>query len=353
MGIPTLYRYIMREIMARFLAIIIILLSIILSFRLSRLLSAAVNGDVALDTVWQLIGLKSVYILAIIIPIAFVLSTVMTISRLYRQHEMSAVFAGGIGRAHIHHIVLLLAIFIAALLLILNLQILPEVYRKHSALRNQAHQQAGFALLTENNFQRLDDGVTIHTGEQKDGKYNNFFIEQRETGKNPQSSVIFAEKGSIIKKADEQYLILEDGIRASWRKADSIESTNYTEFKQAELHIPSPPASSSNRVRNIPTAELKKTKEHLAEWQNRLNPVIALLIFSLSLPMVAHSTPRREKQYKFLPAFLIFIAYISILEAVVKNVSKGSIAILPGSFAVHFCILFAIFLWWLKARKQL
>ena len=93
---PILYRYLIRETLAVFLATNLILLAILLSFRLSTLLAAAAAGNMALSAVWMLIGLQAVRFLVILMPLAFVLAAVMTLGRLYRDHEISAALACGI-----------------------------------------------------------------------------------------------------------------------------------------------------------------------------------------------------------------------------------------------------------------
>lgn len=292
MGLPILYRYIMREIGALFIGIIIILLAIILSFRLARLLSAAVAGDMSLSAVWQLIGLQAINMLIILIPVSFILAAVMTLTRLYSEQEMSAIFASGIGRAHIHKVVFLIATPIAILLLYLTLMVMPEVYRQSVNIKEQARQQASFALLNANSFRRLDDGTSIHTGAQSDGKYKDFFIVQKNANENV---VIFSDYGRIETQDKDQFLHLEKGIRVAWQNLSSAQDANYTQFDKAELYLPSNETQVSEPLYALPTAQLSTTqREHLAEWQTRLNPAIAMLIFLfLSAAVVSHRAAQR------------------------------------------------------------
>lgn len=350
MRLPTLYRYIMREIGALFFAIIIILLAIILSFRLSRLLSAAVSGDMTLAAVWQLIGLQAVNMLIILIPVALILAAVMTLSRLYSEQEMSAIFASGISRAHIHRIILFITLPVCLIVLYLTLMVMPDVYRQISLIRNQAQQQASFALLTANSFRRLDNGISIHTGDFSAGQYQDFFIAQHQAGEN---SVIFANQGRIDSREAAQFLVLTEGVRIAWQDNHAPQAASYTQFGGAELHLPQNEARASESLRNLATAELGfDSREHLAEWQTRLNPAIAVLIFSFCIPMLAHTGPRKGRQQRLLPTFLLFAIYSGALENVVKLVQKGSIQPLLG-ISVHGVALFFIICWWLKARKSL
>ncbi|SUO95988.1 LPS export ABC transporter permease LptF [Suttonella ornithocola] len=348
MGLPILYRYIIREISAYFFAIIFILLTIILSFRLSRLLSTAVAGDISLTAVWKLIGLQAINMLIILMPIALILSIMMTLSRLYRDYEMSALFAGGIGRNHLQKIILFLSVPIAIILLTLTLFLLPEIQTKSTLLRTQAKQQASFALFIPNSFRRMDDGTVIHTGNIENNIYQHFFIAQHQK---EQYSVIFAKTGQIDEYQKENYLYLNHGVRASWDKNKDPKQSDYTQFASAELHLPSSEETKiDERVRNLSTDKLNNSAEHQAELQSRLNPALAMIIFALCLPMLAHRTPRSQKSQRLLPAFLLFALYINLLDIVVKSIAKGSLAIFPGSFIVHGMVLIAIVFWWIKTR---
>lgn len=350
MLLPTLYRYILRETAQLFIAILSILLAIILSFRLSGLLSSAVAGKMHLSAVWQIIGLQAVNMLITIMPMALILAAVMTLDRLYREQEAAALFAAGIGRSHFRRIILLFSIPAGSVLLLLTLYVLPDVYAQTSALRTQAKQQAGFALLTPNSFRRLDDGTVIHTGNADGGKYQNFFIAQNGKGRH---SAIFADTGGIRQEGREQYLDLSSGSRVAWTAPDAPQNASYTQFRAAEIHLPAADNSASLRDRELPLSSLTSSPAHLAELQSRLNPPLAMILFSLCLPLLAHRGPRKSRQYTILPAFILFALYINSLEIAVKAVAKNKLPPWPGSFFIHAAALIIIALWWAYSRKKI
>lgn len=356
MFIPIFYRYVIRETVALFLAINLILMAIILSFRLSALLSNAVSGDMHLSAVWKLIGLQSINILTILMPVALILAGIMTLTRLYRDQEISALFAAGIGRSHLHHMILSLAIPVAIVLLILTLYIQPTIYARSSELRDQARQQAGFALLTANSFRRLDDGTVIHTGSASGKTYMNFFVAQ-DLPANEQTpasrTVVFAQTGLVQQQKNNQILILNQGHRLSWDDSHQPQNATYSQFEQAEIYLPSAENSPSTRSRAIPTSALTNSSEHLAELQKRINPAIAMLIFCLCLPLLAHSKPRKIGRSKLLPAFLIFALYSNTLDLATKAIAKDKLSVWPGSLTIHLIALILIFLWWTKMRKAI
>lgn len=341
---PIFYRYLLRETGGVFLATCTILLAIIISFRLSSLLGRAATGNLELSAVWQLIGLQSVDFLVTIAPLAFVLAAVMTLGRLYNDHEISALYAGGIGRGHICRAFLYLAAPIAALLLFITLYFLPGIYSQQEIIRNKAQQQAGMLLFAANTFRQLDHGAVVYTENYAQGRLEGFFLAQEDANGH---SALFAERGELA-SGESRALHLEAGQRVAWQDG---EPPTYARFQSASLQLPDNTLNASDRLRNIPTHVLTDSADHLGEWQTRLNPALALLVFSLALPFFSRHKPRQGRFQNILPAFLIFALYINLLEFSVVAVKKGRIPPLPGSVWVHLGALALIALLWLKPQR--
>ena len=90
-------RYLIREIGLTFLATVLVLLALVLSHRLAGYLSKAASGLLARDAIFVLLGLQSLYFLIVLIPLAFLLSVMLTLGRLYHDHEMMVLTACGYG----------------------------------------------------------------------------------------------------------------------------------------------------------------------------------------------------------------------------------------------------------------
>ena len=349
---PILYRYLIRETLAVFLATNLILLAILLSFRLSTLLAAAA-GNMALSAVWMLIGLQAVRFLVILMPLAFVLAAVMTLGRLYRDHEISAALACGIAPRHQTRALLLCAIPIGLLLLALSMSVLPRVYRSQDALRQQAQQEAGMILFTPNTFRRLDDGTIVHTGAIEGGQLRDFFIARDEPDGG--HSIILAERGEMQGDEQQRHLLLHDGRRLAWNATHDPAHTTLFTYQHADLRLPGAntlAAANDNRLRNLATSELGTSPEHLGEWQSRSNPAVALLIYALALPLLARSQPRQGRYQKIVPAFIAFALYINLLDLITIAIRKQQIPPLPGSYWLHGAVLALILALWHKNRGR-
>ena len=328
---PILYRYIIRETLAVFLATNLILLTILLSFRLSSLLAAAAAGNMALSAVWMLIGLQAVRFLVILMPLAFVLAAVMTLGRLYRDHEISAALACGIAPRHQTRALLTCAIPIGLLLLTLSMSVLPRVYRGQEALR---------------------DGTVVHTGAIEGGQLRDFLIARDEPDGG--HSLILADYGEMQGDEQQRHLLLHHGRRLAWNANHDPAHTTLFTYQNADLRLPGANtlAANDNRLRNLATSELGTSPEHLSEWQSRSNPAIALLIYALALPLLARSQPRQGRYQKIVPAFIAFALYINLLDLITIAIRKHQIPPLPGSYWLHGAVLATILALWHRGRSR-
>ena len=349
---PILYRYIIRETLAVFLATNLILLTILLSFRLSSLLAAAAAGNMALSAVWMLIGLQAVRFLVILMPLAFVLAAVMTLGRLYRDHEISAALACGIAPRHQTRALLTCAVPVVLLLLALSMSILPRVYRSQDTLRQQAQQEAGMILFTPNTFRRLDDGTVVHTGAIEGGQLRDFLIARDEPDGG--HSLILADYGEMQGDEQQRHLLLHHGRRLAWNANHDPAHTTLFTYQNADLRLPGANtlAANDNRLRNLATSELGTSPEHLSEWQSRSNPAVALLIYALALPLLARSQPRQGRYQKIVPAFIAFALYINLLDLITIAIRKQQIPPLPGSYWLHGAVLATILALWHRSRSR-
>lgn len=351
MPLPIFYRYLIRETATLFVAINLILLAIILSFRLSSLLARAISGGISLNAVWQLLGFQAVSVLVILIPIALVLAGVMTLSRMYRDQEISALSAGGIGRGHLLKAMLLLAFPVAILVLGITLFVQPKLYEKRNLLLDQARDQASYQLITPNTFRSLDDGTVIYTGKRQQQGFDQFVILQEDPVQG-ENSLILADYGHFQENNNERFLTLEKGIRATWQEDLLPQNMSYGHFVSANLHLPNSESKTGFSLRTIPTLKLNHNPKQQAELQNRLNTALALLIFVFSIPLFSWSGPRQGSSQKLLPTFIAFGLYINLLDSVVKAIGKGKLAIWPGSLSVHAAAIALIALWWWLNRRR-
>lgn len=354
MRLPTVYRYLIRETARLFFAITVILMAIILSFRLSSLLGRVISGNISLNAVWRLLGFRAIDIVMILAPVACILASVMTLSRLYHDQEISALHAAGIGRSHLTRALFSFTVPVAGVILVVSLFVVPHVAVLRQNLLDQAKQEASYALLEANSFRRLDDGTVIYSGEEQNDKFARVMIFQNDRTQHPaRRSMIVSGSGYFTSASDGQRFVkLDHGIRLAWRDDHLSENASYTTFAQAQVLLPNDAGGKKLKRESIPTLNLTTSAADQGELQRRFNPALALLVFTLCVPLLAHSSPRQGRLQRLLPAFIAFAVYINILDFLVKAIDKGGLPAWPGSLSVHAATAFCIGIWWLISRYR-
>ncbi len=132
------------------LAIGLVLLVVMVLMSLSFLLGRAVRGDQSRTVVFILLGFQTLSKLDVLLPLAFYLGILLTLSRWYRDSEMTVLAACGVGLMHFMRPVMVLGLVFGALALA------GAFYFTPFATRQIEHSQARYlpALRTGGDFSR-------------------------------------------------------------------------------------------------------------------------------------------------------------------------------------------------------
>ena len=120
-------RYISKELLLTWLAVTLVLMLILLSGTLARLLGKAADGSIPGDAIWSLMGFTSARYLILLVPLSLYLGVLLCFSRLYKDNEMAAMGACGIGLMRLYRPLLMVTIPAAGILMYLTLFVMPWV----------------------------------------------------------------------------------------------------------------------------------------------------------------------------------------------------------------------------------
>ncbi len=134
-------RHISREIIRPFCTGLGLLVLIFIGFSAARQLTLAASGQLDMLTALKLVSLNTLITLEILLPSAFFFSVLSAIGRLYRDSEMSALYAAGVSRARILQAVLKLALVIALTTGLMSTLGRPWAFRPSHASESQAAAQ--------------------------------------------------------------------------------------------------------------------------------------------------------------------------------------------------------------------
>ena len=171
-------RYLTREVAFTWLSVTLVLLAILISNQFARILGDAAGGKLPRDAVFTLLGLTSLNYLTILIPLALFLSVMLALGRLYKDSEMTALIACGVGPSELYRPLLRFALVVAVVAGALSIFAAPWALRQVETIRADAEREAQIDALDPGEF-RTSDGVVFYAESRgDDGLLRNVFLER-------------------------------------------------------------------------------------------------------------------------------------------------------------------------------
>ena len=343
-------RYIMREIIKPTVAVCGILVFIFGCYMASRFLADALVGQLSGTTVILLILLRIAIALEVLLPTTLYLSVVVAIGRLYKDSEMTALFACGVSMGRVLRPVFYTALVIAVIVANLSLFIRPWAYDKYYQLK--AHAEANFDLtrMNDGTFYDTENGARVIYAEkvdhQEDGAERVFIRTKRDDT----LQVIYARQAnqSMDRASGKQILVFTDGYIYEFSRTG--EAGRVIQFEQSAMPLaPKENLRLKYRVKSASTGSLARSddSEEIAEFQWRLStPLATVLLAMLGVPL-SRSSPRRGKYAKVTTAVVIFAVYYNLSALTKKWVEKGILDTLPGIWWIQLLLagLLLVLLW--------
>ncbi len=340
----TVERYLVRELTQSFLGILTVLLLISLSNTMALTLIKVAEGRLSADVLLVLLALRSVALVTVLVPLGLMLSIVMGLGRLYRDAEMTALMACGVGPARIY-----LAVFLFGFPLVVGLTWfsfygMPWAARLGTELTHKAQQSAATSLTNPGQFRELDRGRIVAYAEAigDQGELQRVFIRSRDDGR---EIVTTAARGRqhIDPETGARYVVLEDGLRTTVVAGQAAVET--LSFDRLQILIDEDDAVMAGYVGSDekPFAQLigSSLPADISELHWRIAiPISACLVLLIGPPM-AHSGPRQGRYLRVVLAVLIFVVYSNLLGIGRAWVESAKVPEGFGLWWVHLLVLAA------------
>ena len=361
-------RYLFREIMVNFLGTLFILLLIILGNTFVRLLSDVSGGSLPVDALGKLVFLQSIGGIIKLVPIALLIGMMLAFGRLYRDHEMSALHASGVGPKDFYKGVFLFVFPLTLLIAGFVLFIIPTIEQTSDDIKNEIKQRPEAAGIPVGEFMHANAGnkkITLFVEDIDKDKVvmKRFFMHLDEKVENKSSK----EAKHTLKINNEKiisagkallYIDPESGARIfKVEDGSSYDNNRLTgeftifNFREHGIHIPALKISNSKALETESFSSLLKNddKESQAEVHWRLAliiqaPVMALLAFPLSF-----TTPREGRFGKLGIGILLYAVYANLIITGQSLIEDGKIPNWLGLWWVH--IAFILLSIWMIYRQ--
>lgn len=336
-----LSRYLLRETAQTWLVVTIVLLLILLTNQFAQVLGQAAANKLPKDAVFMVMGLTSLQYLTILIPIGLFLSIMLALGRLYRDSEMSALMACGVGPRAIYRPLTFFALLLAAVVGWLALIISPAAIREVQVIAQEARQRLDLSVLEAGRFISFDaqEAVMYAESMSNEGVLENVFV-QRRTG--PEVELIVAERAWQSDSSEANVKVLRF---ANGRRYEGVPgSPRFRIVSFAEHGIPfSMPASEPIEFEpeSRPLTDLIGADDPFdkAELQWRISvPVAVIVLMILAVPL-SRSAPRQGRYGGLAAGVLIYIIYVDLLAAAKVWVEREQISVYLGLWWVHVVFL--------------
>lgn len=331
-------RYIAREVLTVWAAVIVVLFLVLLTNRFVRYLGQAAEGDVPGQLILQLLGYEAVSQLGMTIPASFFLAVVLALGRFYRDSEIAAMAACGIGPGRQLRAVFLVAVPLALVVGGITLFVAPWASRSSDELMARAESLLLVQGIQAGRFFQPKgiDGMVYVANVGPDGHtMEGVFLKGQRDG---ETLLLRADRATRTEdpKTGERYLVLHDGSRyegvpgeGRWRSL---------RFREHGIRIEDPPERKPDAHRSaLPTSELVVSDRASlrAELQWRVSLPLMLLVLSFTAVPLSRGGPRDVRYTSMFSAVLIYLLYSNALAAGEEWVKQGSVPVWIGLWWVH------------------
>lgn len=345
-----------RELARNFGATLVVILTIVLTMMLIRTIGQAAIGQVAPHDVALLLGYVALGHLSTMLALSLFIAVVATLTRMYRDSEMSIWFASGVGLTRFVRPVLRVSWPVLLVIGLLALFVWPWQNQRSVELKERYERRSDLSRVAPGQFQTSSDGSKT------------FFIERDATDKaigrnvfiltsQPDSeSVTSARSGRVDIVGEDRFLELARGQRNEQNlKSGEKTLARFETFKQL---VGERVLSSMDNLppKARPTFELltDPTPRHQGELVWRLGLLFGaanLLLLGIGL---SASNPRRASNWNLLFALLAFVVYYNMINLTQAWVASGKASMGAALLGAHgSALLLALFLlWWREHRNS-
>lgn len=350
-----IHRAFYREAALATLSITAVLLTIIVFQGLSVFLGRAATGEQSKDVVMTLLGLQTLRKLDLLLPLALYFGTLITLSRWYRDSEMTVLAACGVGLTQLLRPVMVLALAVATVVTLGSFFFTPYASRQTDIVKNESARAPEVARVTPGVFTETQGSKRIFYAARmnKVGDMEDVFMSHLEAGKR---AVVMARTGHpfVDEKTGDKFLALRDGRVYNGEPGEAkYQVLRFETFNiRLETKRLDEPLSTIGGLGNRELLA-RGDESAMAELHWRLAKPIAVFILALYALVLAHTDARRGRLSNLFVAILVYLIYSNLLGLGQTLLKKGQVSSLVGLWWLHIgMVLVAIYLLRQRANNR-
>jgi lipopolysaccharide export system permease protein len=339
-----------RDLARNFGATLVVILTIVLTMMLIRTLGQAAGGQVAPQDGVLLLGYVALGHLPTMLALSLFIAVVATLSRMYRESEMTIWFASGVGLTRFVRPVLRVSWPVLLVIGLLALFVWPWQNQRGVELKERFERRSDLSRVTPGQFQTSSDGTRV------------FFIERdaadKSTGRNvfilsslpDKESVTSARSGRIEMVGDDRFLRLargqqnEENLRSGEKTLARFEGYSARAGERVLSSLDNLPPKARRSIDLL----REPTPRHQGELVWRLGLLLGAANMVLLGVGLSASNPRRASNWNLLFALMSFAIYYNVFNLTQAWVAGSKVGMGTALVAAHggaFLIAIGL-LWW-------
>jgi lipopolysaccharide export system permease protein len=339
-----------RDLARNFGATLVVILTIVLTIMLISTIGRAAGGEIAPQEVVLFLGYTGLGHLPTMLALSLFIAVVATLSRMYRESEMSIWFASGVGLTRFVSPVLRVAGPVLLVIGVLALFVWPWQNQRSAELKDRFQRRSDISRVAPNQFTSSSDGTSVFFTERDANDpttARNVFILKSL----PESeSVTSARSGKIEMDGDDRYLVLSRGQR----NEENLKNNEKTlaRFEGYRVQAGERVLSGMNdlppKARSTLELLLEPTPRHQGQLAWRLGLLLGAANMTLLGIGLSASNPRRPNNWNLLFALLAFVVYYNVINLTEAWIAGGKASLGPALAVAHggaFLIAIGL-LWW-------
>jgi len=353
-------RALVRELTTATLAVAFIFVALFMVVSLVKILAKAAAGSFPVTLVFTMLGLQTVEVLSLMLPLAFYVGLILTLGRWYHDNEMTVLNGCGVSLTQLLRPLLAITLAFAVVVVLLSFYLAPLASRFVAQVKQDEGARHQAAAVVPGVFtdvalgERGRDSAVYYVEEMGDGgEMRRVFVAANQSGR---QGVLVARRGRDITDpaSGGRFLVLENGVRYDGQPGQA--DYRKLEFERYTIRVELPaPTLRHTPYHAVPTTQLWKdaTAGASAEWHWRISKPVALLVLMLFGVVFAYTHPRRGRYVSLFIAIVAYFVYSNMLGIGDAMLKRGRLPGAVGLWWVHGLFLgLGLYLFWLRMRNR-
>lgn len=306
--------------------------------RFTRFLADAASGALSPDLVLQILVLTLGMELPVLLPLALYVAVLVSLGRLYRDSEIVALGACGVGPWQLARGVFGIVAAFAVAGGSLSLLVSPSLVSMRATLLEQAKQRAETRVFAPRRFKEFggpDQVIYADDIDSRTGRMSDVFVRIRRPDR---QYVLVSRAAYQIERSgdDGRYMVLENGYRYEGQPRRA--ALSITRFERHAVRIVEEREKAFVRGRRmLATMALigSTDSRHIAELRRRLSAAVSIVVLGMLAVPLARTSPRAGRYGRLFLAVVVYFVYSNAISIFENLADRGAVPSLVGTWPVH------------------